>query len=143
MPPVLSLARGCSLTPLSRNRSQRFYAAFRLSEIMSKTQVLKPETSEYAEYFGRYVGRVPNTDIVEYLQQQLQSTMTLFASIGESKGDYRYEEGKWSIKELIGHIIDGERVFAYRALVFARNDTSPLPGFDQDPWMKHANYANL
>ena len=107
------------------------------------TAIGRPETTEFAEFYANYISKVPGTDILQFLQQQLATTSHLLGSIPEAKADFRYESGKWSIKELIGHIIDAERVFAYRALVFARNDTTPLPGFDQDPWSQHANYANL
>ena len=110
---------------------------------MSTTVTRRPEASEFAEYYTGYISKVPGADIISFLEQQLESTTSLLRSIDEAKGDYRYEAGKWSIKELLGHIIDGERVFSYRALVFARNDSTSLPGFDQDPWSKNANYANL
>ena len=107
------------------------------------TAIGRPETTEFAEYYAGYISKVPGGDILQFLQQQLATTSDVLRSIPEAKGDFRYESGKWSIKELLGHIIDAERVFAYRALVFARNDATPLPGFDQDPWSQHANYAHL
>src|SRR5215470_19579318 len=110
---------------------------------MSKTAIDRPATEEYAEYYTTYVSKVPGSDILGFLEEQLGSTMTLLRGIDESKAGFRYEPGKWSIKELVGHIIDGEKVFAYRGLVFARNDTVSLPGFDQDIWVKNANYANI
>ena len=110
---------------------------------MSKTAIDRPGTEEYAEYYTTYISKVPGSDILGFLEEQLGSTMTLLRGIDESKADFRYEPGKWSIKELVGHIIDSEKVFAYRGLVFARNDSASLPGFDQDVWAKHANYANL
>ncbi len=110
---------------------------------MSKTAIDRPGTEEYAEYYTTYINKVPGSDILGFLEEQLSSAMTLLRGIDESKADFRYEAGKWSIKELVGHIIDGEKVFAYRGLVFARNDTASLPGFDQDVWAKHANYAHV
>jgi hypothetical protein len=107
------------------------------------TAIGRPETSEFAEYYTGYISKVPGGDILQFLQQQLITTSDLLRSLPEAKGDFRYQPGKWSMKELFGHIIDTERVFAYRGLVFARNDSSPLPGFDQEPWSKYANYANL
>jgi hypothetical protein len=67
----------------------------------------------------------------------------LLRGFNEEKGNYRYAPGKWTVKELLGHITDSERVFAYRALVFARNDSAALPGFDQDPWVQYANHSNV
>lgn len=103
----------------------------------------RPETSEHAEYYSGYISKVPGADIMSVFQQQLDSTVALIRGLDESKGNYRYETGKWTVKELLGHVIDAERVFAYRALVFSRNDKAALPGFDQEPWAQHANYANL
>src|SRR5438128_3820752 len=114
-----------------------------LGGTMSKTAIGRPAADEYAEYYGNYIGKVPGADVLSFLEQQLQSAIALLKSIDETKADFRYEAGKWSIKELVGHVIDTERVFAYRALVFARNDTVSLPGFDQEVWARHANYVNL
>ena len=107
---------------------------------MSSPAVARPLTSEYAPYYDRYISRVPDGEIVATLGTQLDETLALFRSIPESRGDFRYAEGKWSIKELIGHVIDGERVFAYRALRFGRGDTTPLPGFEQDDFVRGADF---
>jgi hypothetical protein len=103
----------------------------------------KPDSTEYAPYFDRYIGKVPSGDIIDLLRQQLDSVAALIKGLDETRGNFRYAPGKWTIKELLGHVIDTERVFAYRALVFARNDSSELPGFEQEPWAEHANYAAL
>jgi hypothetical protein len=110
---------------------------------MSKAFLARPEPSEYSEYHDAYISKVPGDDILSFLQQQLDATMALMETIDEATGNYRYESGKWSIKEVLGHITDSERVFAYRAAVFARGDNTPLPGFDQDIWAKHAPFANV
>jgi hypothetical protein len=110
---------------------------------MSHTAVDRPNSEEYAEYFSNYVSKVPGSDVIGFLEEQLNSVSALLRGIAEAKADSAYAPGKWTIKELLGHVIDGERVFAYRALVFARNDTAALPGFDQDLWVKGASYANL
>jgi len=110
---------------------------------MTKVESGRPEANEYAEYYSRYTGRIPGTDIVPVLERQLESTLTLLRKIDERKADFRYEPGKWSIKQLVGHMIDCERVFAYRALVFSRNDTATLPGFDQDKWAEQGNQSSL
>ena len=107
------------------------------------TPIGRPEPTEFAEYYRGYIGKVPGADVVAFLEQQLDDITKLIARIDEAKGNFRYEAGKWSVKELIGHVVDTERVFAYRALVFARNDRTELPGFDQDPWAQHANYVDL
>ena len=106
-------------------------------------QIGRPESKEYAEYFSTYIEKVPGSDILNYLEHQRASAVSLINQIDESKGDFRYEPGKWTLKELLGHIVDAERVFSYRALVFSRNDATPLPGFDQEPWARHANYNQI
>jgi DinB family protein len=110
---------------------------------MTKVESGRPEPTEYAEYYGKYTGRIPGTNVLPVLEQQLESTLALFRKIDERKAEFQYAPGKWSIKQLVGHIIDSERVFAYRALVFSRNDTTALPGFDQDKWAGQSNYSGL
>src|ERR1051325_431856 len=110
---------------------------------MSKLESGRPQSSEYSEASSGYIRRVEGTDIVSILENQLQPTLTLLRGIDEAKADFRYAPDKWSIKEVVGHHIDGERVFAYRALVFSRGDNTPLPGFDQDQWAEHMNYARM
>ena len=110
---------------------------------MATSTIGRPETSELAEYQIAYIGKVPGADILEFLQQQLEATLDLLRGIDEGKGNYRYAAGKWTVKEVVGHIIDSERVFAYRALVFSRSDSATLPGFDQDLWAGHANHSTV
>ena len=109
---------------------------------MTKPVHARPQPGEYAEFYANYVGKIPGDNIIQFLNEQLDSTTTLLRNLDEATGEKRYAEGKWSVKEVIGHIVDSERVFAYRALVFARGDHGPLPGFDQDTWMRQANFAN-
>ena len=101
----------------------------------------RPGADEYAPYYERYVSLVPEGDVVRTLGRQLDETLALLGTVPEGRGGERYEPGKWSLKEVVGHIIDTERVFAYRALTIARGDTSPLPGMDQDVFMSGANFA--
>jgi hypothetical protein len=96
----------------------------------------RPESGEYAPYYGKYVSLVPDGDILLTLERQLPDTLALLAR-PEPDGDFRYAPGKWSVKESLGHVIDAERVFSYRALRFARNDTTPLAGFEQDDYVKY------
>ena len=100
----------------------------------------RPEAGEYPSYFEGYISLVPEGDVVELLARQIEETTALLRSLPESRGGYRYEPGKWSVKELIGHMSDGERVFAYRALCIARGDTASLPGMDQDTYVAGANF---
>ena len=103
----------------------------------------KPETAGLADYQIGYINKVSGNDIIAFLQGQLQTTLSLLHGISEQKAGYRYSPEKWSLKEVVGHVIDAERVFAYRALVFARNDSTPLPGFDQDPWVEHSKHGQV
>jgi len=100
----------------------------------------RPNRNEYADYYHTYVGKVPDGDIVERLEAQCSEMESLAASIGEEKGNYRYAEGKWSIKEVIGHVNDVDRVFGYRMVAFARGDSTPIPGMEQDDWVREANF---
>ena len=100
----------------------------------------KPARDEYAEYYGRYIDLVPSGNIVDTLGNQMTDTIKLIAGITEEQGLHRYAEGKWSIKEVIGHIIDSERIFAYRALRLARNDQTPLAGYEQDDYVTNGGF---
>ncbi len=108
---------------------------------MSATASPRPDKSEYPTYAESYVARVPDGDIVAILGRQLADTLALIRGIPEARGDFRYAEGKWSVKEVFGHVIDTERVFAYRALRFARGDATPLAGFEQDDYVRNAGFA--
>lgn len=100
----------------------------------------RPEKTEYAAYYETYVSLVEETDVVSAMQEQLAEVNELFSNVTDEKGLYTYAEGKWTIKELLGHLIDGERIFAYRAFRFSRADQTPLPGFDQNPYIENADY---
>ena len=102
----------------------------------------RPDKKEYAEYHETYISLVEETDIISALENQIDELNNLFAAISEEKADFRYAEGKWSIKEILGHLIDGERVFAYRAVRFSRRDETPLAGFEQDGYVANGNFGN-
>jgi len=97
---------------------------------------IAPLENEYTPYFGRYVSLVATTDIVATLESQIEKTAALLDGLTAAQGHYRYGPEKWTINEALGHIIDTERIFAYRALRIARNDQTPLPGFEQDDFVK-------
>lgn len=107
---------------------------------MTTAAYSRPDKSEYPVYCEGYISRVPAGDIVSIMASQLEDSLALFRSIPEARGDYSYAEGKWSIKEVIGHITDGERIFAYRALRFSRGDTTPLSGFEQDDYVRGGGF---
>jgi hypothetical protein len=96
--------------------------------------VTRPSPSEYAPYYGKYIELVPDGPIVDVLRSQMSETLKLLRSIPEAKGSHAYAPGKWTIKEVVGHVTDGERVFSYRALRFARADATALPGFDENQY---------
>ena len=100
----------------------------------------RPVPSEYASYHGTYINRVPEGDICQILESQLARTLALLTKAGEARAGYRYAPEKWSIREVVGHVIDTERIFAYRALCFARSERNPLPGFDQDDYVQAAAF---
>jgi uncharacterized damage-inducible protein DinB len=96
--------------------------------------IQRPDVSEYSPYFARYVQRVPDGDIVELLRENSATLGASIAALDDARSAYRPEAGKWSIREMLGHLIDVERVFVYRALFIARGDTTPLASFDQDDY---------
>lgn len=104
------------------------------------TYATRPAAEEYPAFYGRYVSLVPEDEITATLESQLAETLELLASIPEERAGHRYAEGKWSIKELVGHVVDTERVFAYRALRIARGDRTPLAGFDQDAYVPEGRF---
>ncbi len=93
--------------------------------------ISRPEPDEFFEYYGKYIDLVPGDDAMPALRDQIVETIRLLKPLDESKALHRYAPGKWSVKEVVGHISDSERVFAYRALRIGRGDTTPLPGFDE------------
>ena len=93
---------------------------------------VRPAANEFAAYYSTYVDRVTGDDIVGTLQAQLDTTLSALTGISEDKSLHRYATDKWSIRELLNHVTDTERVFVYRALWFARGFDTPLPGFDQN-----------
>ena len=101
---------------------------------MSTLTIGRPAADEHHEYYARYISRVPDGDLLDLLRQQLMETVTALRRVPESRGDFAYGPDKWSIKKVIGHISDVERVMYYRALTFARNDKTDLPGFDENQW---------
>jgi uncharacterized damage-inducible protein DinB len=101
----------------------------------------RPEASECAEYYWRYIDRIPDGDIIAILAGQCEETIATLNGLTDEQADLRYAPGKWSIKEVIGHVIDAERVFAFRALSFARRDSAPLPSMEENEWANASNAA--
>lgn len=99
----------------------------------------KPESNEYAAFYEKYVALIPpHADILSALEAQRLQMAQLLTACSERDGNFRYAPEKWSVKEVIGHLADCERIFTYRALRIARRDTTPLSGFEQDDYVRAA-----
>jgi hypothetical protein len=103
--------------------------------------IRKPETSEYNQYYETYISLIDGGDLLGTLEEQMRETRDLFAGFPEERGSYAYAEGKWTVKEVISHLLDGERIFGYRLLRISRGDATPIEGFEQDDYIEnsHAN----
>jgi hypothetical protein len=101
----------------------------------------RPQASEYAPYYEKYVALVPDGEIAETLEAQLREMKLLLGNLSDRGAEFRYAAGKWSIKEVLGHISDTERIFAYRLLRIARGDQTSLEGFEQDDYVKTGNFS--
>lgn len=101
--------------------------------------IARPASDEFAPFYAPYVAALPGDDALAALEEGLHRMNTLLASVPTDREDYRYAPEKWSVRELVGHIVDAERVFATRALTFARGDAGPLPSFDENAWALHSN----
>lgn len=109
---------------------------------MPHVLVRKPDASEYAPYYGRYIGLIQDDDIIAVLARQAEETASLLRSFSEEASNRAYAPGKWNVKEVVGHMIDTERVFGLRALFIARKDPAALPGFEQDDWIRAASFSS-
>jgi hypothetical protein len=103
--------------------------------------MIRPEPTEYAEFYANYVSKVPGTDAVGVLESQRLQMVQSFAGRSERDGSFRYAPDKWTVKEVLGHITDTERIFTYRALRIARGDQTPLPSFEQDGFVKNGGFS--
>lgn len=104
------------------------------------TEIARPETDEYDAYYSAYVARVEGDNVIDVLVRQGDQVQALLAGLSEGEASYRYAPGKWSVREVLGHLCDTERVFAYRALCIARGDSQALPGMDQDAYVAAADF---
>ncbi|MGB3180843.1 MAG: DinB family protein [Cyclobacteriaceae bacterium] len=108
---------------------------------IASPEYMTPAEGEYHPYYGTYI-RLVSGNVLTSLQKQGESFATLLKSVPDEKWNYRYAEGKWSIKELVGHILDGERIFVYRALAIARGEQNPLPGFDENLYVEQGQFEH-
>jgi len=102
----------------------------------------RPETNEFAPYYNTYISLIEGNDVLPILDAQPAEIGAIFSNVPEEKGTFAYAEGKWTIKELLSHLIDGERMFAYRILRISRGDQTPIEGFEQDGYIENSNANN-
>lgn len=102
--------------------------------------ITRPQPSEFAQFYAGYIGKVPDSGPIALMQDQI-ATLERLKSLPEDKANYAYADGKWTVKELIGHVADAERVFSYRLTRIARGDQTPLAGFDENTWAKTAPHG--
>ena len=102
--------------------------------------ISKPQPDEFAPYALAYANKVPNGPILEILEYLKDSTYNFFSRMTAGQADYAYAEGKWTLKEVLGHLIDAERFFSFRAFCFSRGEQHEMFGFEQDDYVRHATF---
>jgi hypothetical protein len=107
---------------------------------MPPALIVRPAPSEYSPMFAGYVERVPTGDVLTLLTRQIDETIALLNGLSETDAAFRYAPDKWSIKQMIGHVSDTERIMTYRALCFARGETTALPAFDENAYVREAKF---
>jgi len=112
-----------------------------MSQPLSSTPSGRPEPGEYAAYAAEDIARVEGDDVCAALERQRERTCALFGRFGDRFGHVAYAPGKWSVRQVLGHLADDERIFAYRALCLARGDDRELPGFDEKDYMAGASFG--
>jgi len=108
----------------------------------ARSPITRPEAGEHSPYYSRYIDRVPDGDVIALLQEQMKDTVALLNGVPADRADFAYAPDKWTIKEVVGHICDTERVMSYRALRFARNDPTALASFDENLYVPNAKFGN-
>jgi hypothetical protein len=103
----------------------------------------RPADTEYASYYAKYVGLVPEADVIATLEGQIDDFRRFAASVRADRESFRYAPDKWSVREVIGHITDGERVFGYRAFCISRGEQAPLPSFDENVYVAQSGYDRV
>src|SRR2546421_9376412 len=102
----------------------------------------RPETTEFDPYYDTYISLIEADNALSILDQQPAELRGVFANVPEEKGTFAYETGKWTLKEVLSHLIDAERMFAYRMLRISRGDQTPIEGFEQDGYIENSNANN-
>lgn len=101
---------------------------------------MRPAKTDYADYYQKYIDLIEGEDIIQILSSLNEEASEIFNLFPQSRGDYTYAKDKWTVKEVIGHMMDTDRIFAYRTLVIARGEKQPLPSFDQDEYVKNGKF---
>jgi hypothetical protein len=101
---------------------------------------MRPNPGDYSTYYENYIKHIDGEDILKILNEQSKKTQDILNSFSEHRGNYCYADGKWTVKEVVGHLLDTERIFAYRALCIARGEKKSLPGFDQNDYVSEGNF---
>lgn len=101
---------------------------------------MRPAKTDYAEYYQKYIDLIEGEDIINILSALNKESSDVLNSFSQSKGNYAYAQGKWTVKEVVGHMMDTDRIFAYRALAIARGEKQPLPSFDQDEYVRNGKF---
>jgi hypothetical protein len=122
---------------LQRNAAEPFFAT---PATIPMHAAARPPSDEYAPFYGRYIALVPEREVVEVLEEQATSMQAILATVPAARENYRYAPDRWSIREVVGHLADTERIMACRALRIARGDQNPLPGFDENAYVTHAAF---
>jgi hypothetical protein len=105
---------------------------------MEESARVRPDPAEFDPYYGRYIERVEHANVLEALEEQLDEMLRLLGGLDPEIGEYRYAPGKWTLKQVVCHVLDSERIFGVRALCIARGDSQPLPGFDENAYAEEA-----
>jgi len=108
---------------------------------MAINNIARPGQDEYAPHYATYISKVKSDDLIAELDSSMKDFISFIRTVPEAKLDYRYQDGKWTIREIIIHLMDAERIFTYRALRFSRNDQTPLSGFDENEYVPESNAA--
>ena len=112
-----------------------------LNRLQPRTPHLRPQPGEYAPYYDRYISLVPGNDVLAALEDQRRQMLLLLSGRTEADGDLRYAPDKWSLKEVLGHINDTERIMSYRALRISRGDATPIEGYEQDDYVRNSPFG--
>jgi hypothetical protein len=139
---IFSASKKTKNYPPNPQTDKKFTSPSNLLTFPTMNTLKKPETNESASYFKRYIDQVDGGDFLKTLEEALPKTVAFLNSLDAEKWNYRYADRKWSVKEVLLHVIDTERIMAYRALRIARNDKTPLTGFEQDDYIPFVDAEN-